>query len=138
MSRLERHAWFNIVIYLTGVGGLALLWPWLHGWAFWSCLIWGLAPVGILFYIPWPGSPRPIIDERDGEIARQALGVTNHVFWWAAAGGCWLPFLVYGFQGRVPAAVISLYSLAVGLIWILVFSIRIIFLYRKDRHAVAA
>jgi hypothetical protein len=138
MSRLERHAWFNVVIYLAGLAGLGILWPWLHGWAWFSCLIWGLAPLGLLFYLPFPGSSRPIVDERDREIARQSLHVTHHVFWWAAGAGCWLPFLIYGFQGRVPAVFVSLFSLAVALIWILAFSIRIIFAYRKDRHVAAA
>jgi hypothetical protein len=138
MSRVERHAWFNVIIYLTGLAGLAILWPVVHGWVWWSCLIWGLVPFGVLFYCPFPGTSRPVCDERDIEIVRQALHVTHHVFWWAAAGGCWLPFLIYGTQGRVPAWVVSLYSLGAGLVWILIFSMRIIVLYRKDRHAQAA
>jgi hypothetical protein len=137
MTRTECHAWFNVAIYMTGLIGLAVGWPMFHWAAFWSLAVWGLMPFGLLFYIPWWGPPGPLFDERDREIVRRALQITTHVFWWAAAGGCWLPFLIYGIQGHVPACAVSFYSLGVGLLWILLFSMRIIVLSRRDRHVAA-
>jgi hypothetical protein len=138
MTRTERHAWFNIIVYTTGLVGLGILWPVIHWWAWCSLIVWGLIPLGVLFYLPMPGQKNALFDERDRQIVSEAMKTTTHVFWWTAAGGCWLPFFIFGIQGKIPACFVSMYSLAAGLIWIFVLSIRIILLYRKDRDAAVA
>ena len=42
MTRLEQHAWFNVLIILLAFGGIGL-WPLIGPYAMWSLALLGLA-----------------------------------------------------------------------------------------------
>ena len=137
MSRLEKHAWFNIGVLVVTCALFAVALPHIGLLAASGCLglcgLWGLAPY--LFYPK--GKMGAALDERERAITRRAWTVGHAMFWLLFVGSFMLAWLLHrGGNVTVPADTLPLMVVAAWMLVVLVTSLAMLVLCQTGlRHA---
>jgi hypothetical protein len=137
MSRLEKHAWFNIGVVVVTCALFAVAAPYAGilpaSASFGLCGLWGLAPY--LFYPK--GNMGAALDERERAITRRAWTTGHAMFWLLFVCAFMLTwFLHSGEDVTVPADTLPLMVIAGWMLVVLVTSLAMLVLCRTGlRHA---
>lgn len=129
MSRMQKHAWFNLAVVALSVCTVVSLFPLMgkaaHGGFGWL----GLLGLGPLFFRKCKG--QVVCDERDTLIQRRSVIAGYTAFWLVFIGCACLTPVFYGVDGAVPVVAIMAFPWYAMVILFGVMSIATLAQYRK-------
>jgi hypothetical protein len=104
MSRLQKAAFFNLIIVVLALATVFGLYPFLGRASAGGFGLLGFLGFGPLFF--WKHGGEVVVDERDQIIAQRSTVIAYSIFWVAFVASSMIILSVYGADGTVPVSVI--------------------------------